>query len=206
MTSVALCAASLDFYIQYVKAKGEDPAHYLNHQNNQTLNLYDELGHLQDALERDYWRTNAPGCPGGFYDWFLIKTNGAWPTGRLINFSLFPIYYGTPLKYPEHAKSDVEAMKQFFNPAVPLLPVIGVPGRKSLGHDLGYLLWGLESVDDPEKKAVYQALVDGPTAGCWGTYNEAYSGDGTRNKNGLRSFETGVDLSAIAKYWGVGIR
>ncbi len=203
MTSVALCAASLDFYIQYLKAKGEDPANYLNRQNNQTLNLYDELGHLQEALERDYWRTNVPGSPG-FYDWFLIKTNGAWPTGRLINFSLFPIFYGTPLKDPAHAQSDVEAMKQFFNPSIPLLPVTGVAGRKSLGHDLGYLLWSLVAVDDPEKKDVYAALVNGPTAGCWGTYHEAYSGDGTPNKNGLRSFETGVDLSAIAKYWGIG--
>lgn len=202
MTSVALCAASLDFYIQYLKAKGEDPAHHLNTRNNQTLNLYEELGHLQDALERDYWRTNVPGSPG-FYDWFMIKTNGAWPTGRLVNFSLFPVFYGTPLKYPGHEKSDVEAMKQFFNPAVPLLPVTGIAGRKSLGHDLGYLLYGLMSVDDPEKKAVYDALVNGPTAGCWGTYNEAYTGDGVRNKNGLRSFETGVDLAAIAKYWGI---
>jgi hypothetical protein len=203
MTSVALGAASLDFYIQYLKAKGEDPTSYVNSQNHQTLNLYDELGHFQDALERDYWRTNVRGCPG-FYDWFLIKTNGAWPTGRLINFSLYPVYYGTPLKFPGHAKTDVETMKQFFNPTVPLLPVTGIPGRKSLGHDLGYLLWGLIAVDDPETKAVYNALVDGPTVGCWGTYNEAYTGDGVRNHNGLRSFETGVDLSAIAKYWGIG--
>jgi hypothetical protein len=201
MTSVALCAASLEFYIEYLKLKPEDPSCQVNSQNLQTLNLYVELGHLQDALERDYWRTNAPGCPGGFYDWFLIKTNGAWPSGRLINFSLYPVYYGTPLKYPEHAKSDVEAMKQFFNPSVPLLAVVGIPGRRSEGHDLGYLLWGLVAVNDPEKKAVYKALVNGPTPGCWGTYNEAYAGDGTRNKNGLRSFETGVDLSAIAKYY-----
>ena len=204
MTSVALCAASLEFYIEYLKLKSEDPTCNVNSQNLQTLNLPVELGHLQDALERDYWRTNAPGCPGGFYDWFLVKTNGAWPTGRLINFSLFPVYYVTPLKYPGHEKSDVETMKQFFNPSVPLLPVTGVPGRKSLGHDLGYLLWGLVAVNDREKKAVYKALVDGPTVGCWGTYNEAYTGDGVRNHNGLRSFETGVDLSAIAKYWGVG--
>jgi len=204
MTSIALCAASLDFYIEYLKAKGENPAAYKNFQNNQALNLYNEMGHLQDALERDYWRTNAPGCPGGFYDWFRIKGNGAWPSGRLINFSLFPIYYGTPLKYPDHAQSDVEVMKSFFNPATPLLPVVGIPGRRSLGHDLGYLLWALVVVGDPEKTDVYHALVNGPTAGCWGTYHEAYAGDGTPNANGLRSFETGVDLSAIAKYWEVG--
>lgn len=204
MTSIALCAASLDFYIQYLKVKGEDPANYLNHQNHQTLNLNTELVKLQDALERDYWRTNVPGCPQGFHDWFRIKSDGALPSGRLLNFTLYPVYYGTPLKYPEHGKCDVESVKQFFNPSTPFLTVTGIPGRKSLGHDLGYLLWGLVAVNDPEKKDVYIALVNGPTTGCWGTYHEAYAPDGTPNKNGLRSFETGVDLSAIAKYWGVG--
>jgi hypothetical protein len=204
MTSIALCAASLDFYIQYLKAQGKDPANYLNRQNNQMLNLNNELSHLQDALERDYWRTNVTEHPAGFHDWFRVKADGSWSSGRLINFTLFPIYYGTPLKYPERGKADVIAMKQFFNPSIPLLPVVGTPGRKSLGHDLGYLLWGLVAVGDPEKDEVYKALVDGPTAGCWGTYHEAYAGDGTPNKNGLRSFETGVNLSAIGMYWGVG--
>ena len=203
MTSIALCSASLEFYIEYLKAQGKDPAHYLNHLNNQTLNLYDQLGHLQDALERDFWRTDVPSCTQGFHDWFRVKSNGAWPSGRLVNFTLFPVYYGTPMKHPERAKCDVEAMKQFFNPSIPLLPVTGIAGRRSLGHDLGYLLWGLVAVDDPEKDAVYKALMDGPTAGCWGTYHEAYGDDGTPNRNGLRTFETGVDLSAIAKYWGL---
>ena len=204
MTSIALCSASLEFYIEYLQAQGKDPSHYLNHLNNKTLNLDDELGRSQDALERDFWRTDVPSCRHGFHDWFRAKSNGAWPSGRLVNFTLFPVYYGTPMKYPDRAKCDVEAMKQFFNPSVPLLPVTGTAGRRSLGHDLGYLLWGLVAMDDPEKKAVYKALVDGPTAGCWGTYREAYAGDGTPNHNGLRTFETGVDLSAIAKYWGIG--
>lgn len=204
MTSIALCSASLEFYIEYLKAQGKDPAHYLNHLNNETLNLNDELGHLQDALEKDFWRTDVANCPQGFHDWFRVKNGGAWPSGRLLNFTLFPTYYGTPMKYPDRARCDVEAMKQFFNPSIPLLPVTGIAGRRSLGHDLGYLLWGLVAVDDPEKATVYKALVDGPTAGCWGTYHEAYAGDGTPNKNGLRTFETGVDLSAIAKYWGIG--
>jgi hypothetical protein len=206
MTSVALCSASLDFYIQYLKEQGKDPAHYLNRLNGQTLNLDDELGHLQDALERDFWRTNVPNGPRGFHDWFRVKSGGAWPSGRLLNFTLFPVYYGTPLEDPERARYDVEAMKQFFNPSIPLLPVTGIAGGRSLGHDLGYLLWGLVTVDDPEKEAVYKALVNGPTAGCWGTYHEAYGDDGTPNHNGLRTFETGVDLSAIGKYWGIGGR
>ncbi|HEV2456670.1 MAG TPA: hypothetical protein VGY98_20580 [Verrucomicrobiae bacterium] len=204
MTSIALCSASLHFYIEYLKARGKDPAHYLNRLNHQTLNLYDELSHLQESLERDFWRTNVANCPKGFHDWFRTKSDGAWPSGRLLNFTLFPVYYGTPMKYPDRAKCDVEAMKQFFNPSIPLLPVTGIAGRRSLGHDLGYLLWGLVAVNDPEKDAVYKALIDGPTAGCWDTYHEAYGDDGTPNRNGLRTFETGVDLSAIARYWGIG--
>jgi hypothetical protein len=204
MTSVALCSASLDFYMQYLRAQGEDPAHYLNRQNNRVLNLPVELSRLQDALERDYWRTNLPECPGGFHDWYRVKKNNAWPVGRVVNFTLFPVYYGTPLKYPDRAKDDVIAMKQFFNPATRSLPLMGKPGGRSLGHDLGYLLWGLVAIDDPEKAAVYDALVNGPTVGCWGTYNEAYDAEGRPNANDLRTFETGVNLSAIGKYWGVG--
>jgi hypothetical protein len=62
----------------------------------------------------------------------------------------------------------------------------------------------LVAAGDSRKTAVYDALVNGPTVGCWGTYHEAYQTNGTPNANGLRSFETGVNLSAIGKYWGVG--
>jgi hypothetical protein len=205
MTSVALCSASLDFYIQYLRLLGRDPAHYLNHQDNRRLNLNDELGKLQDALERDFWRTDVPECPGGFHDWFRVKSNQAWPSGRLVNFTLFPIYYGTPLEYPDRARRDVEAMKQYYQDSARSLPVVGLPGHKSMGHDLGYLLWGLVAVGDSKQAAVvYDALVNGPTACCWGAYHEAYQADGTPNANGLRSFETGVNLSAIARFWHIG--
>jgi hypothetical protein len=204
MTSIALCSASLDFYIQYLKAKGADPAVYLNRQDNRTLNLNDELDKLKDALERDYWRTNLPECPGGFHDWFRVKSDGGWPSGRIVNFTLYPLYYGTPLKYPDRASCDVIAMKQFFNDSTRSLPLIGLAGRKSLGHDLGYLLWGLVAIGDSKKADVYDALVNGPTAGCWGAYHEAYEADGSPNANGLRTFETGVNISAIGKYWGLG--
>jgi hypothetical protein len=204
MTSIALCSASLEFYIQYLKLKGANPVDYLNQQDNRTLNLNDELAKLQDALERDFWRTNLPTCPDGFHDWFRVKSDLAWPSVRNVNFTLFPTYYGAPLKYPDHTKDDVEAMKQYFEDSTRSLPLVGVPGHKSLGHDLGYLLWGLVAIGDPKKDAVYDALVNGPTVGCWGTYHEAYLPDGTPNANGLRTFETGVNLSAIGKYWNVG--
>ena len=204
MTSIALCSASLDFYIQYLMAKGANPASYVNSQDNRTLNLYDELGKLKDVLETDYWRTDVPECPGGFHDWFRVKSDGSWPHARIVNFTLFPLYYGTPLKYPERAREDVSAVKQYFQKTAGGLPLMGLAGGKSLGHDLGYLLWGLLAVGDFQKTAVYDALVNGPTVGCWGTYNEAYDGHGVPNANGLRSFETGVNISAIAKYWGLG--
>jgi hypothetical protein len=204
MTSIALCAASLDFYIQYLKAKGADPASYLNTQDNHILNLDDELGKLEAALESDYWRTGVPECPGGFHDWFRVKSNGGWPQARVVNFTLFPLYYGTPLKYPDRGAKDVYAMKQYFNATSHLLPLTGVVGGKSLGHDLGYLLWGLVAVGESDQAAVYDALVNGPTVGCWGTYNEAYDADAAPNANGLRSFETGVNIGAIARYWGLG--
>jgi hypothetical protein len=205
MTSIALCSASLDFYIQYLTAKGANPASYLNLRDHRILNLNDELGRLKDALEKDYWRTDVPEFPGGFHDWFRVKSDGSWPQAPVVNFALFPLYYGTPLKYPDRASKDVSAVKQYFNETTRLLPLIAVSGGKSLGHDLGYLLWGLVAVGDSQRAAVYDALVNGPTAGCWGTYNESYDGDGVPNaNNGLRSFETGVNISAIAKYWGLG--
>ena len=204
MTSIALCSASLDFYIQYLRAKGANPALYLNSEDNRILNLYDELGKLKDALETDYWRTDVAECPGGFHDWFRVKSDRSWPKARIVNFTLFPLYYGTPLKYPERAGKDVSSVKQCFNKTTRLLPLMGDAGGKSLGHDLGYLLWGLLVVGDSQKATVYDALVNGPYVGCWGTYNEAYDGVGVPNINGLRSFETGVNISAIASYWRLG--
>ena len=204
MTSVALGSASLEFYIRYLRMQGSDPANYLNQQDHRQLNLNEELGRLQDALERDFWRTNVPACPDGFHDWFRIKSNEAWPSGPLVNFTLFPVYYGTPLKYPERARCDVDAMKQYFDASTRLLPVAGVGGHRSLGHDLGYLLWGLTVMGDPQQSAVYDALINGPTACCWGAYHEAYAADGTPNANSLRTFETGVNLSAIGKFWHIG--
>jgi hypothetical protein len=205
MSSVALCAASLDFYIRYLREKGADPAAYTNSLDHRPLNLPAELGRLQEALEADFWRTNMPECPGGFHDWFRVKSDGSWPRARVVNFTLFPLYYGTPLKYPERARLDVAAMAADFNQSTGLLPLLGVADGKSLGHDLGYLLWGMVTVGDARQPVVYNALVNGPTVACWGSYNESYGPDGAPpNGNGLRSFETGVNVGAIARYWGLG--
>jgi hypothetical protein len=200
LTSLALCSASLKFYIHYLQLTGVDPTAYFNSQDNRVLNLPEELARLQDALETDFWRTNLPEFPAGFHDCFRVKADGGWPRARIVNFTLFPIFYGTPLKYPDRARDDVSCIYHYFAATTPLLPITGNAAQKSLGHDLGYLLWGLESVGDSRKAAVYDALVNGPTVGCWGTYNEAYDPQGVPNRNGLRSFETGVNISAIARY------
>ena len=118
MTSVALCSASLEFYIQYSKLKGADTTHYLNQQDGRILKLSRELKNLQNALDRDFWRTDLPGCPGGFHDWFRAKSDLAWPSCRIVNFTLFPVFYEVPLKHPDRAKRDVEAMKPYFEDSV----------------------------------------------------------------------------------------
>ena len=204
MTSIALCSASLDFYIRYLKAKGTDPASYVNSQDKQTVDLDHELGRLEDALEADFWRTNLAEFPDGFHDWYRLKGGHGWPLARVVNFSLFPIYYGTPLKYPDRSGNDIAAIAHYFSRTTGFLPLTGSQGGRFLGHDLGYLLWGMIAVGDSNRVAVYDALINGPTVGCWGTYNEAYNANGSPNANGLRSFETGVNISAIAKYWGLG--
>ena len=107
MTSLALCSAALDFYIQYLTAKGANPAAYLNLLDQRMLNLNEELGRLEGALERDYWRTDVPEFPGGFHDWVRVKSDGTWLRYPVLNFTLFPLYYGTPLQYPERARNDV---------------------------------------------------------------------------------------------------
>jgi hypothetical protein len=66
------------------------------------------------------------------------------------------------------------------------------------------MLWSLVQINDPQKARVYDALVNGITVQRWGSYNEFYDASGKPNGNTSRSFETGVNVDAIAKYWGLG--
>jgi hypothetical protein len=202
LSSVALCAASLDFYMEYLKARGEDPAAYQNTQTGSKMNLKTELSHLLEAMDADFWRTDVPEIPLGFHDSFRLKSNNGWPLKRIVNFTLMPVYFGTPYAADEKAR-DVSAIAQYFDEKTGFLQMVPGINNGFDGHDLGYLLWSLIEVGNPKKTEVYKALVNGPTVGCWGSYNERYSGDGTRNTNDLRSLETGCNLSAIAKYWGL---
>jgi len=197
-------AASLDFYIQYLKACGEDPANYKNSLTGKTMNLHTELKNLLKATD-DFWRTDVAELPEGFHDSFRTKSYNAWPAKRIVNLTLMPLYYGAPYSSEEKAK-DAAAIAYYFNAKTGYLPL--VPGAAKdtgfEGHDLGYLLWALVEVNNPKKDAVYKALVNGSTPDCWGSYNEAYDPCGYRNVNGLRSLETGCNVSALAKYWGLG--
>lgn len=203
VSSLAMCAASLNFYMDYIKLRGEDPAAYHNSQTGTTMNLPAELTSLVSAMDRDFWRTDVPEIPGGFHDAFRKKSDMSWPLKRIVNFSLMPVYFETP--YPENEKiKDVAAMAHYFNEKTGFLQLVPGADTGFDGHDLGYLLWGLVETGDSRKDEVYRALVDGPTVDCWGSYNEAYTATGVRNDHDLRSLETGVNLSAIAKYWGLG--
>ena len=203
LSSIAMAAASVDFYIDYLKAIGSDPANYTNSESHTTMNLNDEVKKFVAAMDRDFWRTDLPESPGGFHDFFRAKADGAWPKARIVNFTLMPVFFSTPYAEDEKVK-DVAAMAQTFDQKTGFLPV--VPGTNSgmEGHDLGYLLWGCVETGDWHKDMVYKALVNGPTADCWGSFNEAYDYVGYPNGNDLRSLETGVNVTALAKYWGLG--
>ena len=203
LSSVALCAASLDFYQQYLRTLGENPAAYHSTREGKTLDLPQEQARLVAAMERDFWRTDVPGLETGFHDAFRIKADGAWPLHRLANVSLMPVYWGTP--YPRAAQAaDVAAIAHYFDPRTGFLPLVPEADTGFDGHDLGYLLWGLVETGNSAKTGVYRALVNGPTSDCWGAFHEAYDAAGVPNDHDLRTMETGVNVSAIARYWNLG--
>jgi hypothetical protein len=203
LSSVAMAAAALDFYIDYVKLCGGDPTNYHNAQSNTTMNLHTELTNLVAGMDRDFWRTDVKESPGGFHDFFRKKSDGSWPKARLVNFTLMPVFFSTPYPADEKAK-DVTAIAPYFDAKTGFLPLVGGTGGLMEGHDLGYLLWDLVQMGDWRKDEVYHALVNGPTVDCWGSFNEEYDQEGNRNEHDLRSLETGVNVSALAKYWGLG--
>jgi hypothetical protein len=202
LPSIAECAASLDFYIKYLQARGENVEAYKNTQTGTTMNLKTERDRLLKAMETDFWRTDVAEIPGGFHDSFRIKSNNGWPAQRIVSFTLMPVYYGTPYPAAEKAK-DVAAIAQYYNEKTGFLQLEPGADTGFDGHTLGYLLWSLVEVNDPRKAEVYQSLVTGKLPDCWGAYSEAYSASGETNWDDLRSLETGCNVSAIAKYWGL---
>jgi hypothetical protein len=203
LSSVAMAAASVQFYSDYVKACGGNPSSYHNAQTNTTMDLNAEVAGLVAAMDRDFWRTDLPESPAGFHDFFRAKADGAWPKARDVNFTLMPVYFGTPYAADEQAK-DVAAIAQLFDLKTGFLQLVPGANNGMEGHDLGYLLDGCVETGDWHKEQVYSALVNGPTVDCWGSFNEAYDSEGHPNDHDLRSLETGINVSALAKYWGLG--
>ena len=200
LSSVALCAASLEFYIEYLHARGEDPTNYRNSLTGTTMNLPAEMSKLLKAMDADFWRTDVREFPGGFHDSFRKKSDMSWPLKRIVNFTLMPVYFGTPYPAVEKAR-DVSAMAHYFDEKTGFLQLVPGADTGFDGHDLGYLLWSLVEVGNPKKTEIYHALVNGPTADCWGSFSEAYRANGRPNGDDLRTFETGCNVSAIARYW-----
>jgi hypothetical protein len=203
LSSVAMAAASIDFMAKYVKATGGDPANYHNGQTNTTTDLNAEVKKFVAAMDRDFWRTDVPESPAGFHDWFRNMADNAWPKARLVNFTLMPAFFGTPYAEDEKIK-DVAAIAPLFDEKTGFLPLVPGSGTGMEGHDLGYLLWGCVDTGDWRKHAVYRALVNGPTVDAWGAFTEAYDAQGHPNGHDLRSLETGINVTALAKYWGLG--
>lgn len=205
MSSIALMISSLEFYNEYLLLTHRDPSSYTNSIDGKVLNLNNELQKLRDAIDTDFWRAEINGKSDGLYDWCRVKTDNNFPIGRIVNLSLFPVYYKTKLNSPERIKTNILTIKKYFVAKEKYIPL--VPESKQqryLGHNLGYLLWSLIEINDKQKDLVYDALVNGKSVQCWGTYNEAYDKDGTPNEHNLRIFETGVNIDAIGKYWSVG--
>jgi hypothetical protein len=95
-------------------------------------------------------------------------------------------------------------MASFFDAKTGFLPLVPGTGTGMEGQDLGYLLWGLVETGNARRDAVYSALVNSVTSDAWGSFSEAYDAQGHPNGHDLRSLETGVNVSALAKYWGLG--
>ncbi|MDD5676075.1 MAG: hypothetical protein PHC61_18025 [Chitinivibrionales bacterium] len=205
MSSLALCIASLEFYIDYLKKRNDNPESYISIYGT-VYNLNSVLENLKETFEKDFWRTDNAEQPQGYHEWCRLKADNSFPKGRIVNLTLFPWYYRVNVKHAERVACDVDSVKGYFladKKTLPLVPVLG--DNRYLGHDLGYLLWCLVQVKDPFKEKIYDALVNGTSAQRWGSFNECYDADGKPNAHNLRTFETGVNIDALAKYWKLGL-
>jgi len=161
------------------------------------------LEKLKDSLDKNFWRDDLQ-----IYDWYRTP-DGGWPELRLPAYHIMPLYF---LGITEKTKKSALKMKQYFkNKIIPLQPE-GICDD-FCGHGLGYLLYALSEIDDEMKHDVYDALINGGTIGCWGTWSESYHADCTpyheetwdERQHNMRPFETGVNIDAVMRYWKLNI-
>jgi hypothetical protein len=71
-----------------------------------------------------------------------------------VNFTLFPVYFGTPYLYPERRAADVAAIARYFDRKTGFLQLVPGADTGFDGHTLGYLLWGMVATGHPEADVV----------------------------------------------------
>jgi hypothetical protein len=186
MTSLAACAASVDFYIKYLKLKGE---------LIEVDSYIEKLDKIKGSIDLNFWRNDL-----GIYDWER-KKDGSYSDYRVPNFSLLPFWINAPINEPLRGNSNIVFMTQFLKPNG-YLPTQPGAIEGICGHNLGYLLYGLTKIDHPKKHEVYNTLVNGGTVSCWGTWSEYYGPHGMGNTRNMRIFESNINMEAILGYWG----
>lgn len=184
MSSLAACAASVDFFIQYLNRKGDIEA---------TKMYKEKLDLIKESLDENFWRNDI-----GIYDW-LSKADGSFSEFRVTNFTLLPLWLGARVNNPLRAVLSTTYLTQFLKPngLLPIQPG-GVEGI--CGHSLGYLLYNLVAANHHKMHEVYNTLVYGGTVGCWGTWSEYYGPYGLGNGTNMRVFESNINVEAILKY------
>jgi hypothetical protein len=188
MSSVAACIASLDFYIDYLElVKPGIP-----------VNEYREAeGMMKKSLIEHFYRSDMGGL-----QWALKKEGTFYPY-NVTNFVLMPVWFG--LSLPNNAEKEaVKKALSFIKPSTGF--IANAPGDVEgfCGHTLAFLLYDLTNLDMPEKKDVYNTLVNSNIIQRYGMVNEYYGPNGIPNAHNLRVFESGIVMDALVEYLEAG--
>jgi len=197
MTSLLFLDASLGFYMTYLEKIGE----------TDQLNSYREKQEkIRNSLYANFWNSKT-----GIFDWYR-GLNGERPKCPISNYILMPLYFHCQGDNSKLAIQSALYAKQFVNERGFLPLQLGVPYHDFCGHNLGYLLYDLAEINDPEKDKIFDSLIHGGSVGCWGMWAEAYTGDGVfYGTNGgmktwdnrihtMRPMESGINVDAILRY------
>ena len=186
MSSVVACIASLKFYIDYLE-RVKPGISVKKYQEATVL--------LKKSLMEHFYRPEMGGIQ------WALKTDGTFYPYNVTNFVLMPVWFGVSL--PENAEKEaVKRALSFINPSTGF--VANAPGEVEgfCGHTLAFLLYDLTKLEMPEKKAVFNTLVNSNIIQRYGMVNEYYGPNGVPNAHNLRVFESGVVMDALVAYLG----